>query len=659
MTIVSSNTVNQTLYYKPSQPIERPFPTYPELHEKEKRAKALANAQTLLSEQPKIVQITVNKRFDTLLKEQGRERANAYLAKNFCERIYPRIELVTNRYCVRKKNAETYRFFSRFNLIPDMSRKSLESLAFDLSGFVFLALTNISKNRTEESDLKIAYLLYLEAATITRAYRQDPPRAAKLLKQCFNEKEAFIAIAQMTSEKWWLGRLRKHAAKWREHLHIALTNVSKRTSIYASAMTKSEWKEQKRRTREFLKSMELEDEEGNRFSLIDKYYGSVANPAIRRTEMMVLIHGFENICNELGYIAEFYTLTAPSKYHATTIHGHRNRKWNGSSPADTQRYLSQVWSKIRAKLHRKDLRIFGIRVAEPHHDATPHWHMLLFMLPEQADSIREILREYAFQEDESELSTIKARKARFHAEAIDPDKGSATGYVAKYISKNVDGYALDGELDDESGRPMKEAAMAAAAWAGRWRIRQFQFIGGAPVTVYRELRKMADHDTAVGLDVEFAAVHDAADSGDWAGYINAQGGPFVRRDDLIARLWYQESEETNAYGEEIIRVKGVFSSLVGSDSPIITRLKSWKIVKKLDEAIAESAFSDANASPRSSISEFLKIFLSNTGYVVFPVPLFLFRFIVTIQQIIATPLHFIRLCFECNYFFRVLIGLRH
>ena len=149
-------------------------------------------------------------------------------------------------------------------------------------------------------------------------------------------------MSRMMSDKWWLGRLRRHAGEWREHLQIALNNVSKRASTYASKMTIHEWKEQKRRTREFLKSMELEDEDGNRISLIDKYWGSVANPAIRRTEMMVRIRGFENICNSLGYMAEFYTLTAPSKFHATTIHGHRNRKWNGSSPADTQRYLRRV-----------------------------------------------------------------------------------------------------------------------------------------------------------------------------------------------------------------------------------------------------------------------------------------------------------------------------
>lgn len=202
-------------------------------------------------------------------------------------------------------------------------------------------------------------------------------------------------------------------------------------------------------------------------------------------------------------------------------------------------------------------------MAEPHGDGTPHWHMLLFMRPEVVGQVRDILRAYACAEDTDELYSERSRKARFHAEAIDPEKGSATGYIAKYISKNIDGYALDGELDDDSGKELKEVAPAVSAWAARWRIRQFQFIGGAPVTVYRELRRMADHETAVGLSVEFASVHDAADYGRWAEYVNAQGGPFVRRDDLIVRTYYEPAETANDYGEDVIRIRGVFSPPVG------------------------------------------------------------------------------------------------
>ncbi len=41
---------------------------------------------------------------------------------------------------------------------------------------------------------------------------------------------------------------------------------------------------------------------------------------------MTRTRGFENICNELGYVGEFYTLTAPSKYHATTKAGYLSGK---------------------------------------------------------------------------------------------------------------------------------------------------------------------------------------------------------------------------------------------------------------------------------------------------------------------------------------------
>lgn len=580
---------------------------------------ALLHARKVLSLQPECVRFDAYRTAAVLEQNQGSQRANAFLI-SFCKKALPRLELVAKKYeCVgidSKVSAAVFgchfdteimqylasrmvNMVARYNCLPDMSRADIDLLAADIANFIRAELADNDDDGV--SELRTLHTWYMRAGFISRQFNVTPPHWERVTKKYFGQDEIAPAVMRMFNEVWWRGRLRRIAASWREHLQIAVGNVSKKRHAYASKNCVTDWREQKRRTREFLKGLDLEDEDGNRISLIEKYDGSVANPAIRRCELMTRIRGFENICNELGYVGEFYTLTAPSKYHATTKAGYRNSKWNGASPSDTQSYLTGLWARIRAKLHREEIRIFGIRVAEPHHDGTPHWHMLMFMLPEDVERVRLIIRDYAWEEDHHELRSDKAKKARFHAEAIDPEKGSATGYVAKYISKNIDGYALDGETDDESGELLKETAPAVSAWAARWHIRQFQFIGGAPVTVYRELRRLADTETAHGLSVEFAAVHDAADAGDWAGYVNAQGGPFVRRDDLQVRTLYEPRPEFNQYGEETVCIRGVYDSALGTGTPILTRLTQWKIVPKRAVDLAVDV-KGAPAPSRSSVN---------------------------------------------------------
>lgn len=582
----------------PRAAIASPYLTHDDVHRRDRRIAALLQARKRLALQPECVRADIDRTVDALEQHQGSQRANTFLIR-FCKTTLPRLEQVAKKYastgihpCVSEAvfgghfDTELLQYLAsrmvnmiaRFNRLPDRSRADIDLLAADIANFIRAELAGI--NDAGASELKTLHTWYMRAGVITRQFNVIPPHWERVTKKYVAEDEMAPAIARMFNEKWWRGRLRRVAAAWREHLQIALGNVSRKKHAYASLGCVTDWREQKRRTREFLKGLELEDEDGNRISLIDKHDGSVANPAIRRCELMTRIRGFENICHELGYVGEFYTLTAPSRYHATTQAGYRNCKWQGASPSETQGYLTGLWARIRAKLHREAIRIFGIRVAEPHHDGTPHWHMLMFMLPEDVGRVRHIIRDYAWEEDIDELSSDKAKKARFHADAIDPEKGSATGYIAKYISKNIDGYALDGERDNESGALLKESAPAVCAWAARWHIRQFQFVGGAPVTVYRELRRLADSETAHGLSVEFAAVHEAADAGDWAGYVNAQGGPFVRRDDLQVRTLYEPRAALNPYGEEIVSIRGVYDSAIGADTPILTRLTQWKIVPK-------------------------------------------------------------------------------
>lgn len=410
----------------------------------------------------------------------------------------------------------------------------------------------------------------------------------------WDRERIFTAILRMSSPDWWGRKIWRLRCDWRENQLRAVGAVNKKAHAYVSASSLIEWQEQRRKNRDFFKSHELVDEDGNVSSLEDMINKSTSNPAIRRHELMARMAGVEMVAQQRGDVGIFLTITCPSKYHSNIQSGHHNAKWNHSTVSEAQRYLCQVWSRATSALKRNDLRPYGFRVAEPHHDGTPHWHALLFMPQSEVKATVAILRKYFIAEDREELG--RNTGARFKSKKMDPRKGSATAYIAKYISKNIDGHALAGELDTETGKPLNETAKYAMAWASLHRIRQFQPLGQPPVTVYRELRKLSNQLTAqqkiantfkrgasLLSDAAMDAVCAAADVGCFASYINYQGGVLIPRENYVVRLAYQPADEMNDYCEIPEKVYGVWSPRLGEVSRICTRLVKWTIRAKANQ----------------------------------------------------------------------------
>ncbi len=551
------------------------------------------------------------KKIFTEFGRNGRRRANTFLRKTLGENVLPRLKTVAERYAFQHQvsGCEPFPFIDALDKLPVSDRAQIKTLAHHIAEFMGRNYEHYSAPYIDvpPSDEAAAQQrlrdIYRILARLTKQAGTTPPYWQQLnqSRHGVTTDQLCAGLLRMMSDKWWYARLKRLRDIRAEHMAIAVGQVQKVASSYVSRQTLREWTEQKRRNWEFLQNFELENDAGERVSLVDKVLGSIANPAVRRCELMVRQRGFEDLANEMGCVGDFYTITAPSKYHSVHSRGGFVKNWNGASPRDTQKYLCGVWAKIRAAYSRAGISVFGFRVVEPHHDGTPHWHLLLFMRPEHVDEMREIVRHYATQEDAHELNSEAARNARFLVKPIDPKKGSATGYIAKYISKNIDGYALDGEIDNETGGNLKAMSRSVSAWASRWRIRQFQQIGGAPVSVWRELRRLRG-DEQILPDADMDNVRFAADVGNWSAYTECQGGPLVARKDLTVRLAYAVTKHGNVYGEDVQRIAGIYSPRLGESSSFVTRTVKWQIVPKSSPLATGQGFDPVFSSPWSSVN---------------------------------------------------------
>jgi hypothetical protein len=210
---------------------------------------------------------------------------------------------------------------------------------------------------------------------------------------------------------FWKRQIRAVHSRLAERGAIIAGRVHNRAGLYASDDQVKRTIQRKRRSAQVLANQLVINELGQEYSLADLAALSPANPLIRRAELMVRLRGFETIAKQQGHVCDFFTITCPGSYHPRlSKSGQLNPNYQpGIGPREAQAHLQKVWSRARAKLHRKGIRMYGFRVAEPHHDGTPHWHMVLFFNEADRRDIRKVLRSYALQVNPSERGAWRRR----------------------------------------------------------------------------------------------------------------------------------------------------------------------------------------------------------------------------------------------------------
>jgi Bacteriophage replication gene A protein (GPA) len=408
-------------------------------------------------------------------------------------------------------------------------------------------------------------------------------------------------VRRLYEPKTWRRMMHVWTRKAEDHLR-KIGFVEKHAMLFVSDLAVQWYKTKIRAQESYMKNTVLDDGEGTQLTLWDVHESSISNKKNRRVELMTRMRGLENRAKEKEWVPLIITLTCPSAYHPRRAGRGANERYEGFTVGEAQGWLCKMWARSRARLHKLGVGIDGFRMVESHHDGTPHWHMVLFCAPHHAGLLHAVLQSQFMSEYAGEVG---ADEHRCKIEFIDERRGSATGYCSKYIAKGTDAFEV-GDDDEQPGTSRNDTQIRHAAWVSMFGIRQFQQIGGAPITPYRELRRERKEQLQLEL---IEPVRKACDDHDFAEYIRLAKGRMS--------LWKEEKLTVDKPTGEMVPMLNAFGEPRGAQiigvtmgaERLKTRKKQWIKHGSLS-AISSSSKPSAEISTALSSSHFAALIVA-------------------------------------------------
>lgn len=376
-------------------------------------------------------------------------------------------------------------------------------------------------------------------------------------------KTVSAVLARSQSRKYWRRRIQYEADIARLNFEAARKTVggsSPDAQLYSSDITLHKARSKNAETQEFLSSKVIVNKQTGKKILLSELASRAA--VNRFNELYWISKNFEAIANDnnMGWL--FVTYTAPPKYHPNPLKGKCSYDPQLGVKA-SHLYISSAWARIRSLLSKWGIKsgidtFFGFRIAETHKDGSVHWHLLVFATSDATQPFIDASKQHF------------PHYGQLKIEIGDPNIGSASSYIFKYLAKGFDPSVSNLDInanseDTEADEKREQSDLASIRNGERvraalqaMRVRQYQPFGVKNVlTLVRLINKLQE----VELNTLSGEVAEIVRTKIWR---NTNGlKHLLERPDLftkqdgIAPLMLTKEESSTIYGEKSLKVTGM------------------------------------------------------------------------------------------------------